>query len=72
MEAFEEKVLAAIQRYRMLSVGDKVLVAVSGGVDSMVLLAVLMRLPLRLGLAVFHLNHRLRPEAEDEAVLVAD
>ena len=72
MEAFEEKVLATIQRYRMLSVGDKVLVAVSGGVDSMVLLAVLMRLPLRLGLAVFHLNHRLRPEAEDEAVLVAE
>lgn len=71
MEAFEEKVLATIRRYQMLSAGEKVLVAVSGGVDSMVLLTVLMRLPLRLALAVFHLNHRLRPEAEEEAKLVA-
>src|SRR5690606_40934290 len=39
--------------------------------DSMVLLTVLLQLPLRLKLAVFHLNHGLRPEAEEEAALVA-
>ncbi|HHT48473.1 MAG TPA: tRNA lysidine(34) synthetase TilS [Firmicutes bacterium] len=71
MDAFEGKVLAAIQRYQMFSAGNRVLVAVSGGVDSMVLLAVLMKIPLRLRLAVFHLNHRLRPESEAEAELVA-
>lgn len=70
MDGFEEKVLATIRRYRMFTDGDQVLVAVSGGVDSMVLLSVLMKLPLRLRLAVFHLNHRLRPEAEAEAEMV--
>jgi len=71
MDGFEKRVLATIRRYRMLSAGEKVLVAVSGGVDSMVLLTVLLQLPLRLKLAVFHLNHGLRPEAEEEAALVA-
>ena len=71
MEAFEKRVLATIRRYRMFSTGEKVLVAVSGGVDSMVLLTVLMRLPLQLKLAVFHMNHELRPEAEEDAALVA-
>ena len=71
MEAFEKRVLATIRRYRMFSAGEKVLVAVSGGVDSMVLLTVLMRLPLQLKLAVFHLNHGLRPEAVEDAALVA-
>ncbi|NLM38129.1 MAG: tRNA lysidine(34) synthetase TilS, partial [Firmicutes bacterium] len=71
MDAFEKRVLATIQRYRMFSAGEKVLVAVSGGVDSMVLLTVLVRLPLRLQLAVFHMNHGLRPEADAEAALVA-
>ncbi|NLY90528.1 MAG: tRNA lysidine(34) synthetase TilS [Firmicutes bacterium] len=70
MDGFEEKVLATIRRYRMLAAGDQVLVAVSGGVDSMVLLTVLLKLPLRLRLAVFHLNHGLRPEAEAEAEMV--
>lgn len=71
MEAFEKSVLATIRRYRMFSPGEEILVAVSGGVDSMVLLTVLMRLPLQLKLAVFHLDHGLRPEAAAEAALVA-
>jgi len=71
MRSFEEKVLATISRYQMLSEGEEVLVAVSGGVDSMVLLSVLQRLPLRLNLSVFHLNHGLRAKAEDEAKMVA-
>ena len=70
MDGLEEKVLATIRRYHMFDAGDRVLVAVSGGVDSMVLLTVLLKLPLGLRLAVFHLNHRLRPEAETEAALV--
>ncbi|HHW12577.1 MAG TPA: tRNA lysidine(34) synthetase TilS [Firmicutes bacterium] len=71
MDTFEKRVLATIQRYRMFSAGEKILVAVSGGVDSMVLLTVLMRLPLQLKLAVFHMNHGLRPEAAAEEAMVA-
>ncbi|NLW56397.1 MAG: tRNA lysidine(34) synthetase TilS [Firmicutes bacterium] len=71
MRAFENKVLATIEHYRMLTEGEAVLVAVSGGVDSMVLLSVLQRLPLQLNLAVFHLNHGLRPSADEEAKMVA-
>ncbi|NLZ44940.1 MAG: tRNA lysidine(34) synthetase TilS, partial [Clostridia bacterium] len=70
MHALEKKVLATIQEYKMVNPGEKVLVAVSGGVDSMTLLFVLRRLPLALRLHVFHLNHGLRPEAEAEKELV--
>lgn len=71
MHELEKKVLATVERYKMLDAGEKVLVAVSGGIDSMSLLAVLRSLPLELKLHVFHLNHGLRPEAEEEAQLVA-
>jgi tRNA(Ile)-lysidine synthase len=62
-----------IQRHQMLSPGDKVLVGVSGGPDSMALAHVLHalapRLEIHLGMA--HLDHGLRPAAaEQEAALV--
>jgi len=71
MHELENKVLSVVERHDMLDSGEKVLVAVSGGVDSMVLLLILRSLPLELKLHVFHLNHGLRPEAEEEARLVA-
>jgi len=72
MENFEEKVLSTVRKYKMLDPQDKVLVAVSGGVDSLTLLAVLQKIPFDLDLAVFHLNHGLRPEAKKDAELVAE
>ncbi|MGX7030533.1 tRNA lysidine(34) synthetase TilS [Vagococcus zengguangii] len=54
---------------------DRVLVAVSGGVDSMVLLALLQRLPQYLRpaeIGVAHFNHHLRVEADDDAQAVAN
>src|SRR5690554_2116615 len=66
----EKKVFATVKQYKMLNPGEKVLVAVSGGVDSVTLLFVLRRLPLALRLHVFHLDHGLRPEAEAEKELV--
>lgn len=61
-----------IQIHHLLEAEDCVLVAVSGGPDSLCLLHLLSRLAprLRLSLVVAHLNHGLRPEAEAEAEVV--
>ena len=51
--------------------GTSVVVAVSGGLDSMALLDVLRRLKSpELRLAVAHFDHRLRPESGDDAAFV--
>ncbi len=67
-----ERVKRTISRYRMLDPGELVLVAVSGGVDSIVLLHVLFELRDELGtkLAVAHLDHRIRPESGADAAFV--
>ena len=67
-----EKARHAIERYDMLREGDRVLVAVSGGPDSLVLLDVLSRLgePLGLSLEVFHVDHALRPDSASETAYV--
>ena len=56
----------------MLRGGDRVLVAVSGGPDSVTLLDVLGWLRASLGfvVSVAHVHHDLRPEADDEAEVV--
>ena len=55
--------------------GDRVLVAVSGGADSVALLRALHllapRRTWRLSLAVAHVQHHLRPDAEGDAAFVA-
>jgi tRNA(Ile)-lysidine synthase len=66
--------LATIQARQLLSSGDRVAVAVSGGPDSMALLEALAELRERLGLwlCVAHLNHGLRGRlAEEDAEFVA-
>jgi tRNA(Ile)-lysidine synthase len=57
----------SIGQRRLLKAGQSVLVAVSGGVDSMVLLEALVRLApkLRWHLHVAHFNHQLRGRASD-------
>jgi tRNA(Ile)-lysidine synthase len=61
-EAFLQRVRKTIARHRMLAPGDRVLVAVSGGPDSVALLGALSRLAprYRLDLWAAHLNHQLR------------
>jgi tRNA(Ile)-lysidine synthase len=68
------KVKKTIEKYHMIRSGDRVLVAVSGGPDSVALLAVLHKLAPELGftIVVAHLNHGLRPEADGEEHLVRD
>ena len=53
---------------------SRLLVAVSGGVDSVVLLHILRSLAgsLNLSLQVAHLDHQIRPESANDADFVAD
>jgi len=61
------KVLATIQKHRMLAGKDKVLVAVSGGPDSVALLHLLNQLrdEFSLQLAIAHYHHQLRGKDAD-------
>ncbi len=58
------KMLAAIRRYEMVSPGDRVICAVSGGADSMALLWGFFLLKEKLGITVeaAHFDHNLRGE----------
>jgi len=70
---FVVEVQACIEAHAMLSPGDKVIVAVSGGADSMALLFALFQLRSMydLTLMVAHVNHQLRgTEAEQDALFV--
>ena len=60
------KVLRTIERYEMVRPGERLLVALSGGADSVALTEVLAEIAPRLGLSLVlaHLNHLLRTEAE--------
>jgi tRNA(Ile)-lysidine synthase len=72
-EAFLAEVDAAIGRYCMLTPGDRIVVGVSGGPDSVALLHSLVALKRKrsLDLLVAHLNHQLRgATASQEAAFV--
>ncbi len=62
-----EHLLAHIRRDNLLSAGDRVGVAVSGGIDSVALLRLLLELRRELGIvvAVVHFNHKLRGAESD-------
>src|SRR5262245_5064280 len=66
------KALATVRRHGLLRGGETVLVAVSGGPDSVALLDVLVQLAPGLGvrLAVAHVDHGLRAESGDDAEFV--
>jgi len=68
-----ESVAKAAAEHAMFQPSTRVLAAVSGGPDSVALLHLLGELAPRmdLTLGVAHLNHVLRPEAQDEADFVA-
>ncbi len=71
----EQRVLDFIKQHHLVSGGEKLLVAVSGGPDSVCLLHILVNLQeeLKVQLHLAHLNHQLRgAESEADADYVAD
>jgi len=74
-QALPERVLHFIQEHHLVSSRHRLLVAVSGGPDSVCLLHILAKLQEELGtrLYVAHLNHQLRgAESEADAQYVSD
>lgn len=67
-----ERVTATAREHDMFEPGDLVLVSVSGGPDSVCLLYTLwhLRRLFKIKLAVFHFDHRLRPDSGDDAAYV--
>ena len=68
----EEIVLNTIEKYNLINNGDKIVVAVSGGPDSMCLLNVLKNIREKFNLELFvaHINHMIREEADSETEYV--
>jgi tRNA(Ile)-lysidine synthase len=69
-----QRVLSHIRRLELLRAGDRVGVAVSGGIDSVALLRVLLELRGEFGivLSVVHFNHKLRgAESDADSAFVA-
>ena len=72
--ALAASVLRTIRHHALLRGGETVLVALSGGADSVALLDVLRELApsLRLALECVHVHHGLRPEADADARFAQD
>jgi tRNA(Ile)-lysidine synthase len=71
----EQRVLDFTRQHNLVSGGEKLVVAVSGGADSVCLLHILVRLKekLKIKLHLAHLNHQLRDaESEADADYVSD
>ena len=70
----EEKVLKTIQKYKLIESGDKIIVPVCGGPDSMCLLDVLRKLKekLKIEIVVAHVNHNIREEADSETLYIKE
>lgn len=69
-----EKVFKEIKENNLIREGDKVIVAVSGGPDSICLLHILNQLKTKIDFKIFvaHVNHMLREEADEETQYVEE
>lgn len=68
----KEEVLKTIKKYNLINEGDKIVIGVSGGPDSICLLHVLNSLKeeLKIKLYVAHINHMIREVADSETEYV--
>ncbi len=70
----KEKVLETIKKNNLIEKNDKIVIGVSGGPDSMCLLDILYSLKndLLVQIAVSHINHGIRKEADEETKYVEE
>ena len=73
-EQLPEKVRLYMEKENMARPGNRILAGVSGGADSVCLLAVLLRLGKEYGwkIGAVHVNHGLRKEAGEDADFVEE
>lgn len=64
----KKKVLDTIQKYNLIQAGDKIVLGVSGGPDSISMLNILNEIKDELNFEIYvaHINHMIREEAEDD------
>ena len=64
----EEEVLKTITKYNLIQSGDKIILAVSGGPDSIFMLDILKKLKEKLNfeIIVAHVNHKIREESDSD------
>ena len=72
--SLEQKVIETIKKHKQIETGDKVIVAVSGGPDSICLLNILKNLEQQLKIEIFvaHINHGLRENAKQDEQYVKE
>ena len=72
----KEKVLETIKKYNLIENGDKIVIGVSGGPDSIALLNVLLEIKnenkINFNMVVCHINHMIREEANSDEEYVSD
>ena len=68
----KQKIIDTISKYNLIQEGDKIVVGVSGGPDSMCLLDTLyyLKANLQIEIIVAHINHMIRKEADEETEYV--
>lgn len=68
----EESFLNTCKRFNLIDSGDKIVVGVSGGPDSISLLHLLIKYKLKFGyeLVVCHINHLIREDSTDDEIFV--
>lgn len=69
IDSFINRVRATISENELIKIGDRVIVGLSGGADSVALLKVLVKLQsiFKLKLYALHVDHALRKESRDDA-----
>lgn len=73
-QTIEDKVIEQIQKHNMLDENEKIVCAVSGGPDSMVMLDILYNLRkenslgIKYEIVVAHVNHKIRKESDEELI----